>query len=120
LILTGCAPTQSITGSFTLISSGIFAAGTPECSGEGGYSDIRPGLQVTVKNGSGSIIGKSSLGPNEYSGENANVVCKYSFKINNVPKADFYQIEVGSRGALSYSFEELRKQDWNVAFSLGN
>jgi len=36
-----------------------------------------------------------------------------------VPDADFYQGEVGKRGSLTFSRDELTEKEWKVALSLG-
>jgi hypothetical protein len=48
----------------------------------------------------------------------AGVICTLLFDAD-VKNADFYEIEIGSRGKLSYSKKDLEKRDWYVAQSLG-
>lgn len=106
---------NTIDGTFTLADSSGFSNTGTGCVGDGGYSDIRPGTAVTVRDGSGTILGTSSLGP----GEELVVWCQFEFTVAGIPKADFYEIEVGRRGSLSYSYDEMARNDWNVSFSLG-
>jgi hypothetical protein len=110
----------SIQGDLTLLDSRI--SGTADnCYGSGGYSDIEAAMPVTIKDGTGKIIatGKTGAGSQPSGSEFASVQCIFVFKIDNVPKVDFYSIEIGRRGALNYSFDEIQKRNWKVALSIG-
>lgn len=108
------SPEYTLEGTFQLIDSGIrdLADG---CFGTGGYDDIRSGLGVTVRDGSGSILATGRLGRGTMDGS---VKCIFPFEIAALPKVDFYAVEVGRRGELSYSFDELERMGWQVGFSL--
>jgi len=99
------------------------------CSGSGGYSDLAGGTQVVVKDGSGSIIATGHL--NEGTGANPYVYkgtpdpeivdsCSFSFDVEGVPDSDFYSIEVGHRGAMTYSRAEMESMSWTLELSLGD
>ena len=88
------------------------------CTGKGGYDDIRLGASVVVKDGKGVTLATGRLGAGKM-GE-FGVDCEFSLEVLNVPKADFYSIEVGHRGALTYSRKELGAIGWSVAFELGS
>ena len=109
----------TITGNMTLIDSGNDRSGTI-CSGTGGYSDFGPGMNVVVKNEKGEIIGTSVTEPGPVPSEFAVVTCTVSFSVEELPRAKFYEIEVGRRGALTYSYEELEGMDWHLELSLGS
>jgi hypothetical protein len=112
------AEKPTLTGSFTLIDSDV--SRTPAgCSGTGGYSDVKAGMQVVVKNEKSEILAVGELGDDDYTGEYGQVACKFPISIKDIPKASFYEIEVGRRGSLKYSFDELRNAKWSVKFSLG-
>jgi hypothetical protein len=109
----------SVRGSLNLIDSRI--GGTPNnCYGTGGYDDIQAGMSVTVRDGNGNILatGKTGSGFQPGNSEYSIVQCIFEFQIDNVPKSDFYSIEVQHRGELNFSFEELQKKNWEVSFSL--
>lgn len=108
------AEAYTITGTFTLSSAGL--AGVNSCSGTGGFSDIAEGLGVTVSDESHKIIAKGALGPGKLKGQ---VTCNFTFSVTGVPRATFYSIEVGHRGELTYSFDEMVSKGWQVAFELG-
>ena len=44
--------------------------------------------------------------------------CRLYFSIPNVPKHPFYSIEVGHRGAVTYSTADLEAKNWNLALVL--
>ena len=102
---------SEIQGTFTLTDSDIIRTFTV-CKGTGGFSDIQAGITVVVKNEKGEIVAKSNLEQNiEPSFSLEPKKCVYPFKISNVPKSSFYIVEVGKRGALTFSRKELAKQD---------
>ncbi|MBE9216805.1 PASTA domain-containing protein [Plectonema cf. radiosum LEGE 06105] len=112
-------PVYELKGSVRLLDSEI--QGTDDyCYGSGGYSDIKGGMSVTVRDGKGNILatGNTESGvrpPGEYS----NIQCTFSFNVNNIPKTEFYSVEVGRRGQMNYSYEEMNKQKWELVLSLG-
>ncbi|MDA0718395.1 MAG: PASTA domain-containing protein [Cyanobacteria bacterium] len=106
-----------LTGSFTLIDSDINRT-AEGCSGRGGYYDIKASLQVVVKDEKGAIIGVGELEEDNYTGKGRGVICEFPFSIKNIPKAAFYEIEVGRRGSLKYSLDELNKANWKVDFMI--
>lgn len=129
---------SAIRGTFTLTSSTLAGALT-SCAGTGGYSDFAAGMNVTVKDGSGRIVGVGSATnlsdddlpatttpPDDLEFQLAGVQasahthtqCWLKFTVP-IKKADFYQIEVGHRGGLSYSYDDLKKNDFFVQLTLG-
>lgn len=134
LVLAGCgsavAPTPSpaptataapsilptLTGSFVLKDATKIALNPngPGCIGTGGYSDVGTGMPVTVKDQAGVII---ATGATAF--DYITAVCALKFSIPNLPMASFYSIEVGHRGALSFSAADLAAAGWHVDFELG-
>jgi hypothetical protein len=116
LFLFSGEPANKIGGTFTLIDSG-FSSGKV-CSGDGGYSDIDFGSNVTVYDGSGKILATGILGigiGTSYSR------CVFPVEISEkVPTKDFYAIEVTRRGKVTYSKSQLEEQDWEVSLTLGD
>lgn len=135
LILSACSvtvtpsasPLPTLTGTFVLSSSERMAAGpNGTCRGSGGYSDIVPGMPVTVKDQAGTIIATGAANfdgsaPTATWTASLGVVnlCDLKFEIDNLPVATFYSIEVGHRGALSFSAADLAAAGWHVDFTLG-
>lgn len=108
-------PTFALEGTFMLVDSESVLGGDGFCIGIGGYSDIKSGLSVTVKDGAGLILATGSLENSRRSGNS----CSYSFRIRDIKQADFYSVEVGRRGSLTFSHSEMLSNNWNVAFTLG-
>ena len=111
-----------ISGTFTLLDDDLLVAPTDSplkdaCWGSSGYDDISGGLGVVIKDGAGTIIANDDLWTGKNTGRNA---CTFPFYVSNVPDADFYTIEVGRRGSLVYSRDEITRADWSVAFRLGS
>lgn len=111
--------TATITGSFTLnddspsyASPSIDASGS-SCIGTGGYSDIGPGTQVTVKNGKGDVLTTSVLEP----GTGGRFLCSFPFSFDVIEGEDRYIVSVSRRGELSFSFGDLKSN--GVVLSLG-
>lgn len=108
------SPEFTLAGTFTLIDSGIRGS-DDNCFGSGGYDDIQAGVSVTVRDGGGSLLATGRLGPGV---RQELVTCTFEFEVPSLPMSDFYSVEVGRRGELSYSFDELDSMGWRVAFSL--
>jgi len=106
--------TYSILGTFTLYDTDL-GGSSSNCYGTGGYSDITAGLAVTVRSGDGTVIATGNLG----TGTGGSTYCDFLLAVGDVPKEDFYSIEVGHRGELTYSFDEMVRRDWTVALTLG-
>ena len=45
--------------------------------------------------------------------------CQFAFTIGSVPRAKFYQIEVGRRGQVRYSYDQMVGTRWSVSLTLG-
>jgi hypothetical protein len=88
------------------------------CFGYDGYSDIVDGTPVVVKDGNGSIIGTSQLGPGTFT-HSTESECVFTFTVTDLPDVPFYSIEISHRGAQAFSREQLDSMNWTVAFTLG-
>lgn len=84
----------------------------------GGFDDIVPGAQILVKNGSGTILATSVLGEGVVTEGRTYHFCEFPFSVQNVPASDFYVIEMGSRGGMTYSVQDLEQQNWQVSLKL--
>ena len=112
----GNSSSYKVEGTLTLANiRPLNTPGTP-CAGSGGYDDIRASAQVIVKDQDGKTIGTSQLGPGTQTQASD---CLFTFTVSGLPKAEFYSVEVSHRGALSWSFDELKAKGWTVALSLG-
>lgn len=135
VVLAGCAapaatpsPTpaaRTIAGTFTLAQKDrvVRYSNAVECNGTGGYDDIKPGVGVTVKDDKGAIVGLGALASVPVPSADPPYVnerrCVYSFSIDGVADAPFYSVEVGHRGAVTYSRADLAAVGWTLALTLG-
>jgi hypothetical protein len=116
LMTAGGSSTHTVQGTFGLYSSDFLSMRDgASCSGSGGYSDIRQGLQVRATDDTGRLIASSNLGTGTVDG----MVCEFSFHLDDIPRSSYYSFEVGRRGELTFSHEEMVADGWTVAFSLG-
>lgn len=112
--------TETITGSITLFDDEEWRGQSlrTRCSGSGGYSDMRAGAPVTVRDENDVLIGSSSLteGILETPGS-----CMFSFTIDGVRTAKFYAVTLvsGRRGTQTYSHDDLASMDWRLELTLG-
>ena len=107
-----------ITGTFLLSGTegeDFFSDGGG-CQGTSGYDDVEPGLQVTISDQSGTVIGTGALD----SGQVLEAGCVFRFEVNNIPVASFYKVAVGRRGEISYSLDQMKQASWSVELSLGD
>ncbi|WP_179720358.1 hypothetical protein [Petropleomorpha daqingensis] len=110
---------HSVTVNFVLNDAETAAS---SCVGEGGFGDIGPGTPVTIKNGSGEILGAGSLGVGspQFTGGRASG-CLWVTTLSGVPTNEaFYSAEVGRRGAVTESRADLQAAGWKFELSLGN
>lgn len=82
--------------------------GTLEADECGGGYEITF-ASVDVRDQNGKLIGSSTTSGDEKPGFG----CQVSFDVE-VPKARFYQVEIGTHGGPSYSFEEMEAQNWQM------
>jgi len=132
----GCAPqTLSFTGSVSTPTEarGGFGFDPPDeaggpCVRETDYPDVSLGAQVILRDSSGDTIGLASLGQGallngwypdgirtpegyEHSGY-VEDLCVYSFRFSDVKSNDdFFSIEVGRRGEVHFSRQQLEESD---------
>jgi hypothetical protein len=110
-------PSHTIIGSLTLTDTDELWSKGDDCQGSGGYDDIRTGAQVVVKDGSGRLLGTSSLLSGTASDSFS---CDFAFFVDDVPDADFYSVEVSHRGEITNSRKELEDNAWIVGLTLGS
>lgn len=132
---------------FSLLDADDNITGTlGDCSGSGGYSDFGPGMDIEITDQDGKIIGSGSTmslstlqdeqpeyfeeafsafaEPGESDDDlqlddDALVMCIVAALVPIEGGADFYKVDVGRRGDLSYSYKEMEENDWSVSLSLG-
>jgi hypothetical protein len=111
------AKSYEIGVTFVLYNIDTFRNG---CIGDGGYSDIGPAAQVTVRNGSGDILGVGSLGSGTPTAGAPKARCTYRATVAEVPAGEgFYAVEIASRGEITQSEAELKANGGKFELSLG-
>lgn len=147
-LLSACGSSgDDITGVFALIDyDGNMEGSWDECSGTGGYGDLDDGSFVKLENELGDRIGGSTLrsiseddldtlvaanhatswagsdmsddevrsGPEDYQG----FMCVWMFEFEDVPEADVYVLEVGTRGEGTYTRAQLVEEDFFIAVGI--
>lgn len=117
LVAGGGATSYDVDGSFELVDGDyLYVADGSACSGEGGYSDIGSGLQVTVSDATGRLIASSAL----RSGRVDGLACVFDFQLTDVARSDYYTFEVGRRGEVTYSHAEMVSNGWEAGFVIGD
>jgi hypothetical protein len=125
---------RTIRGTFTLHDASAGWHEGHSCQGDGGYLDISPGTQVTLKDASGTIIGTSRLlsGKGLPEGLNGDLDlvagvwtadsfhCEFPFEVTDIPPSDFYSIEISHRGQINYSAKDLDAAGWLLELTLGD
>lgn len=110
---------HTIAGGLTILGTGNTSVtyraspGHNECHGQGGFSDVKTGMPVIVRNQDGTILGTGAMEAD------ATGLCLWTFAIATVPEATFYSIEAGHRGAVTYSRADLAAAGWFVTLTLG-
>lgn len=112
--------TKIIEGTFTLIDTSYSPYYTSidtsgfGCEGAGGYSDIRTGTAVTVKNAAGILLGSAQLAAG--SGDSSS--CTFAFSVNLTEGEDDYVVSVSHRGDMHYTWSQL--STGGIRLSLGS
>jgi hypothetical protein len=115
------SPSHDLGGVFTISGdSDSVLQRESQCTGTGGYDDIRNGTQVRVSDEDGELLAVGSLGEGLVSQDSTPIFtkCHFPISVSDVPEARFYSIEVSHRGEISYSKAELEQRNWNVEFNL--
>ena len=118
-------------GELTLTDSSSVTGDADFCFGDpdSGYDDFGPGMDVTISNDRGEIIGSTNTVPLksaeageagfDLSGYDLTSGCTVVWATKVPSDARFYVVKVGRRGELSFSNAEMVENDWKVASSLG-
>lgn len=93
----------TVEGNLTVPSDGKGTEGAP-CTTGPGYEDVKQGTTVKVSNPDKTVIAQGQLPlPTIEDGQ-----CLFEFLIENVPSGfDSYGVEIGDRGILDYSADEI-------------
>lgn len=96
------------------------------CEGDGGYSDIGAGAQVTVTAPDGTVLAIGALDegkmlePGALGEFDRFGICEFSFAVTDVPAGHgLYGIEIAGRGVVTYEEDRLRSVTGGPALTLG-
>jgi hypothetical protein len=87
------------------------------CETSAGYDDIHEGTQITVRDETESVIGLGELGAGFWRPDDE--ICWFVARVEDLPEARFYSVEIRDRGVLRYSRAEMEEADWSVSLQLG-
>ena len=111
----------------------------PDCTSAEEYSDVRLGTTITVYDGNSDPVGTAEITSVEWTdlreqldegvpgvggappvpaSTTVSGSCRLAFSVPDLPRSDFYAIEVGERGKLPYSATYLESRDWTVQLVL--
>jgi hypothetical protein len=121
-LATACTPSESaepdtftISGFMHVGSDGFGRVGE-FCYPDAGFTDIGTGTDVTVTNSRGRVVAISALrGEGTYVdpldlGPRMAMTCEFTFRVRGVPEGEqFYAVEVGSRGVVRYTRNQLNQ-----------
>ena len=109
-------PTHTMTGTQTIYDPLIDPTSPTACEILG-YTDIREGTPVEITDGTGTVVGVSSLGPAVATPGK----CVFSWTAEGVPTAPLYNIAIGSvtRGKVGVSLQQLEDDGWSPGLTLG-
>lgn len=99
---------RTINGTLHLVDpDAAWTYGQP-CTGEGGFADVQAGAVVTVSNKAGTVVATGRLDAGSYRGDiNRGFSCDFAFTVSGVPDSDLYTIQVGRRGGLAFTADEV-------------
>lgn len=119
-------PARAIGGVLILDQRDPVERGGGECRGTGGYADLRSGVEVTLRDAGGTVLDTTRLraraAPTDASGQVSPPErrrCTWEFSFRDLPDHPSYSLEIGERGEVSYTREELEAANWTVQVELG-
>jgi hypothetical protein len=96
----------SLEGRIIIADESTGSDGRGTCEGQ---ADIVPGAEVIVRDEAGTIIGSGHL----LAGlELPGLGCDLPFAVDELPRANFYSIEISGRPGPTYSFDDLKAFDF--------
>lgn len=112
------APVVAVAGTVVLQQGQfVWSRSTNACQGQRGFADVAEGAQVVVTDAGGKVVGVGSLGPGVGQGGSTlgtsggavvAAVCELRFTAAVPGGVGPYGVEVGKRGVLRYTEDEIR------------
>ena len=85
------------------------------CRARGENDDINESTVIVVRDENATELATEKLGPGVPIDADS---CDFGFVIE-VPKAEIYRFSITGRGTVTYSYEQLSKNEWNAGFVIG-
>jgi hypothetical protein len=120
-LTTGGSTTHTVSGQVDVYQGDTGLDGQ-SCTGDGGYTNINEGVQVTVEDGSNTILAAGQLGAGTLIADPAGTSqtpCSFSFTIADVKSSAIYQFGTANRGEVAYSHAEMKADAWDVTLQIG-
>ena len=107
-----------VEGTFIVFKDDDFGAlpADSACFPDGGYGDVNSSTQVVVRNGDSRELARTSLGEGRIGLLQG---CAFNFEVPLTEGENVYILEVGDRGEISYTWEEIT-EDGAIELSLGD
>lgn len=127
------AEPHRLRGTFVLIDPDRIEGPADACTGTGAFDDVRPGLEITVRDDEGTILAvtgarnMTAAEVDEYlvdqniSGvldPEQEEICPLAFAAEVRPAAS-YRVEMGSRATITTTADRLAEDDWRVSYVAG-
>ncbi|HAM56443.1 MAG TPA: hypothetical protein DCQ64_14020 [Candidatus Rokubacteria bacterium] len=87
------------------------------CEGDGGYDDLRVGLQFDIKNTQGDLVAYGTFTQSEYG--TLSFECYLTGTATGVPDQLVYVVEIGRRGAVNFTRADLAGNAWTAELNIG-
>ncbi|MFG6101175.1 hypothetical protein U2F10_02905 [Leptothoe sp. EHU-05/26/07-4] len=117
-----------ISGEIIIIDVYYGRLGEPCNPQRSGYQDIMQGFNITVRNGNGNVISVVPVpqGVNDGTYTDAEddsveslVTCKVIIPETALPQSDFYVFDLGRRGEIVKSYQQMVEDNWELILSIG-
>lgn len=88
--------------------------------GTNGYDDIHPGMPVAVEDQNHQVLASTSLPSTSYDNNGDGVGCVWTMKVQGPSDRTEYGVTAGRRGTVTFSREDLVKNEWTAEVSPGS
>ena len=72
-----------------------------------------------MRDPSGQVIATGTIGSGQQDYQAGYTTCQFKFDEGNVPDEDFYDIEIGGRGSVTFTRQELESNGWKAELTIG-
>ena len=127
LLAAGCAEAKpgpnTVNGLVLVTEPGSAWRVDQTCAPAEEFKDLAKGTEVVVKDGSGKVLGRSTLpvGAGEQDDstdrhDSETHICEYLFAVPGVATTKTYVVKVGDRPEVTVSQDDMKARFWTVSF----